>query len=138
MGGHPSSRQTAPATGTSTLPRRRGGLGRRVSALIGGWAIAVLLTACGPGGDDDPPPVATAPTDMLSIVTPTPGTPPPRAAVPAPAVGQQTYVVREGDSLSLIAERFGVTQDAIQRANDITDPNSLFAGQEIVIPAPEP
>ena len=110
----------------------------RSFAVLGVAAIVVLLTACGIDGDDDAPPAATAPTDVLSIVTPTPGTPPPRAAAPAPAVGQQTYVVREGDSLSVIAERFGVTQDAIQRANDITDANSLFAGQEIVIPAPEP
>ncbi len=73
---------------------------------------------------------------MLLVVTPTPGTPPPR---PSPtAAGQQRYVVREGDSLSGIADRFGVTQEAIQRANDITDPNSIFAGQELVIPAPEP
>ena len=111
---------------------------RRPLVLLGGAAFAVVLTACGLGGGDDPPPAATAPTDVLSIVTPTPGTPPPRAAAPAPAVGQQTYVVREGDSLSVIADRFGVTQDAIQRANDLADPNSLFAGQEIVIPAPEP
>lgn len=112
--------------------------GGRCTSLAFGLIISLVLTACGIGGDDDPPPPATAPTDVLSIVTPTPGTPPPRAVAPAPAVGQQTYVVREGDSLSVIAERFGVTQDAIQRANDITDPNSLFAGQEIVIPAPEP
>lgn len=137
MGGHRGPLPTDSRLGTRARTTERRLVGRSV-ALLGVATVAVVLTACGIGGDDDPPAAATAPTDVLSIVTPTPGTPPPRAAAPAPAVGQQTYVVREGDSLSVIADRFGVTQEAIQRANDITDPNSLFAGQEIVIPPPEP
>ena len=133
---------------TTATSRSSGGLRSRQALPVrpncGNWRLlvvagfaAIFLAACGIGGDDDPEPTATAPTDVFSIVTPTPGAPP-QADVPAPVAGQQTYVVREGDSLSVIADRFGVTQDAIQRANDITDPNSLFAGQEIVIPAPEP
>ena len=95
-------------------------------------ALAVLLSACGGDGSSSEP---TPTPDVLVIVTPTPGTP--RPVTPTPVAGR-TYVVREGDSLSAIAARFGVTEEEIQRANGIVDPNSIYAGQELVIPAPEP
>ena len=73
---------------------------------------------------------------MFVVVTPTPGPPPPRTPTAVPA--EQRYVVREGDSLSVIATRFGVEEDVIRRLNGIDDPNSIYAGQELVIPPPEP
>ena len=46
-----------------------------------------------------------------------------------------TYTVRPGDTLSEIAERFGVSLDALIAANpQITDPDRIFPGQVIVIP----
>lgn len=115
-------------------------LGRtpRCACRVPRWTLgaAALIILVGCGGEPPSSTPTPEPADVLLVVTPTPGTPPPR---PSPtAAGQQRYVVREGDSLSGIADRFGVTQEAIQRANDITDPNSIFAGQELVIPAPEP
>lgn len=77
------------------------------------------------------PTLAPAPT--LAVVTATPGPP----AVPTPGV-QQQYVVREGDTLSGIAARFGVSEEAILKQNAIDDPNKLLVGQELVIPAGEP
>ena len=71
----------------------------------------------------------------LVIVTATPGVPP--MSAPARSVNQR-YVVREGDSLSTIAERFEVSEAAILRANDLTDPNRILVGQELMIPPPEP
>ena len=44
------------------------------------------------------------------------------------------YRVQAGDTLWSIALRFGVSTDALLAANDITDPNTLFAGQELRIP----
>ena len=50
---------------------------------------------------------------------------------------QTVYVVQPGDTLSEIATEFDVTQQAILDANpEITDPSTIFVGQEIVIPAP--
>lgn len=43
------------------------------------------------------------------------------------------YVVREGDSLSQIAEMFGVTTNTIIWANDIDRRDLIRAGQEIII-----
>ena len=70
---------------------------------------------------------------MLTIVTPTVGTAAPERVATSDA-GRQRYVVQEGDTLSSIAARFGVTEAAIQRANDLADPNAIFVGQELVIP----
>jgi LysM repeat protein len=46
-----------------------------------------------------------------------------------------TYIVQPGDSIFRIAGRFNVGQDALMRANRITDPRKLRAGMELVIPA---
>jgi LysM repeat protein len=48
----------------------------------------------------------------------------------------RTYVVRSGDNLSSIGQRFGVSQQALMEANDIDDPDAIREGQELVIPGP--
>ena len=50
----------------------------------------------------------------------------------APLTG--VYRVAEGDTLSVIAERFGVTVDAIAAANAIVDPTQLEVDRILVIP----
>jgi GH24 family phage-related lysozyme (muramidase) len=46
------------------------------------------------------------------------------------------HEVRDGDTLSAIAERYGVSLDALLAANpQITDPDLIFAGQRISLPA---
>lgn len=55
-------------------------------------------------------------------------------AAPAPNSGSgSVYTVQSGDTLSAIAARFGTTVAALQQANNITNPNLLFAGQKLVI-----
>lgn len=44
------------------------------------------------------------------------------------------YEVVVGDSLGAIAEQFGVSTVAIMEANSMSDPNSLFVGQQLLIP----
>ncbi|WP_096154883.1 MULTISPECIES: C40 family peptidase [Bacillus] len=47
-----------------------------------------------------------------------------------------TYTIRSGDSLSVVAQRHGVTYTALLAANSsITDPNRIFVGQVINIPS---
>ncbi len=66
--------------------------------------------------------------------TPAP-TPVPATAVPAPvATSSSSYTVQPGDNLSAIAGRYSLTVDALQKANNLDDPNSLYAGQVLTIP----
>ncbi len=55
-------------------------------------------------------------------------------AAPAPAATTRTHVVRAGEHLTGIARHYGTTIDAIVRANGITDPSRIYAGQRLTIP----
>lgn len=60
-------------------------------------------------------------------------------AAPAPAV--TVYTVRYGDSLAVIAARFGTTLDAMMRANNLYNPDFIYVGQRLNLPgrsAPPP
>lgn len=56
------------------------------------------------------------------------------AASPAAATGQSTYTVVQGDTLSGIAQTFGLTTQELVAANSGIDPNALSIGQTIIIP----
>lgn len=45
-----------------------------------------------------------------------------------------THTVQKGESLSLIATRYGVTVEAIMAANGLSDANLIHVGQSLVIP----
>ena len=55
-------------------------------------------------------------------------------ATPVPTTEVRKHVVTAGDTLSSIAVQYGVTVQAIMQANQISDPNLINAGQELVIP----
>jgi LysM repeat protein len=91
-----------------------------------------------------PPPTATpaeapteAPTEPPSAETPVLAvTVTPTAPTPEPPAGGQTYVVQAGDIPVTIAERFGVTVEALLAANPGLDPTGLDIEQVINIPPP--
>jgi N-acetylmuramoyl-L-alanine amidase len=104
--------------------------------------VSVLFVAC--SGDDEAPPL---PTPEPTAATPVP-TATPLARVPdpiivtgqgAPGVGLPAsedavqYTVESGDTLSGIAERFGVPTAAIREANDLGN-DDIFIGQTLTIP----
>ena len=45
-----------------------------------------------------------------------------------------TYVIQSGDTLSSIADRFSISLNDLMTANSITDPNTIQAGQQLIIP----
>ena len=47
----------------------------------------------------------------------------------------QMYVVRPGDTLSKIAQQYGVTMYALAAANHIYNYNLIYIGQQLIIPA---
>jgi LysM repeat protein len=89
-----------------------------------------------------PEPTATfeaSPTPAATATPEPPATPaatatPVAAATPVPPPQPVTYVVQAGDTLALIAQRFGTTVQAIQAANGIADPNEILIGTVLVIP----
>lgn len=46
----------------------------------------------------------------------------------------RVHIVRDGESLSQIALRYGTTIVALAKANAIEDPNKIYLGQELIIP----
>lgn len=88
--------------------------------------LPVLATAC--GGDDGeagqtlPPMLTTTTTTTIATTT--------TEYVPI------VYIVQPGDGLKRIAESFGVDYQELVVRNGITDPNRLYAGQELIIPPP--
>ncbi|MDH4136723.1 MAG: FxLYD domain-containing protein [Anaerolineae bacterium] len=115
---------------------------RSLSFLILSIFIAgPLLSGCG-RLITRPTPTAVATAQEASVVTPhatstpVPWTPAP-TATPTPTPTPIIYVVQAGDNLLGIAIQYGVTVEALQEANAITDPRLLQIGQELVIPREE-
>lgn len=87
---------------------------------------SLLGTGCGRSATDDAAP-STAPTQTVDGQTTVPTT-----SIPT----QVTYVVQPGESLSLIASRFGVDVRVLADFNAIGDIDSVKAGQLLSIPPP--
>lgn len=66
---------------------------------------------------------------------PAPETP---TATPELDPQQEVYIVRGGDSLVAIAARYNVSIDEIVRANNLSNPDFVFSGQQLIIPGPSP
>ena len=61
----------------------------------------------------------------------------PAGTTPPPA-SECTYVVQRGDTLTAIAYRHGVSVNGIVRANNLANPNRIYAGQRLQIPCASP
>jgi LysM repeat protein len=105
--------------------------------------MATLLLGCGPQ-ITRPTPTSPPPTEPVSLATVTPRatfTPAPSTPIPTdsptPTPTPILYVLKAGDSLWSVAWEYGVGLEALQEANDITDPRTLQIGQVLVIPPEE-
>lgn len=88
-------------------------------------AVAVVP----PTPSDTPIPTAT----RRATFTPVPATPsdtPMPTVTPTPII----YVIKKGDTLLAVARQFGVTVQALQEINGITDPRRLRINQELIVP----
>lgn len=54
--------------------------------------------------------------------------------IPRPGPEETVYVVQPGDTLTLIAGKFGTSVQAIVKRNNIADPNFILPGQVLIIP----
>ncbi len=110
---------------------------RQLFALI---AISILFSACALPLPE--PPDVNLPTQPAVLdITPAPTLDIDATATVMAEMSRPTptpaglYVVQNGDTLSDLATRFNTTVEEILVANDMTDPNSLQVGQELVIPS---
>ena len=44
------------------------------------------------------------------------------------------HTIRPGDTLSALARKYNTSVDALAKANNLRDPNRIFAGQTLVVP----
>ena len=95
---------------------------RRRGALAAGCVLLLAAGCTYRSGEVSRPPTTTT--------TPPPPTEPPPPPEPT------TYTVQAGDTPSEIANRFGITVQALLEANGITDTGSLQVGQVLQVPAP--
>jgi murein DD-endopeptidase MepM/ murein hydrolase activator NlpD len=79
---------------------------------------------------------------VLNITSPQATVAPnPTATIQPTGVEQQAvltntiYAVQRGDTLFRIATRYGLTVNDLVRANNISDPTTIYAGQQLLIPS---
>ena len=129
-------------------PRRREGLGNFLIGMLTGAVVVVgvLLLVIGIWGNkalplsflSSPTPSPTftlVPTLTFTpslTVVPTAETP---SVTPTPSCPSE-YTVVSGDLLSVIAQKCGVSVEAITALNPTLDPNNIQVGQKILLPPP--
>jgi LysM repeat protein len=101
---------------------------RLISAVV---AIVALTAACGRTAPDETAEVLqqSSSPDTTAVIVATTTTP-----TTAPPATQPSYVVQQGDSLSQIANRFGVSTKALADFNGIADADTIKVGQTLNIP----
>jgi murein DD-endopeptidase MepM/ murein hydrolase activator NlpD len=116
----------------------------KASASILCILLTVALMACGavvtPQSTPGPSPTGTPLPGQSPRFGPTgtiPALPLADTATPTVSPTPIVYVVQRGDTLLGIAMEYGVSVEAIQRANGIEDPRFLRVGQELIIPTGE-
>jgi LysM repeat protein len=96
---------------------------RRLLAMLLAGALASFGITYNVFAEGRPRPNAGIPSAGLALLV----DPTPRALTP--------YTVQPGDSLTVVARRFGVTVEALASANGIAPTGYLYMGQQLTIPA---
>ncbi len=98
---------------------------------FGGQSSAPPTPGAAPGQLPNPAAISSP----LPVVSPSPSPSPDSGLAPAPS--GRIHVVEAGDTLNRIAQRYGVTVEAIMQANNFTDRNRILRiGERLVIPEP--
>jgi LysM repeat protein len=129
---------TSPSAGSSRQTLVIAALAAAVVSLLVLSSIFGILRGVPGSSSPTPSPSASVlsspepPSPSASVAASTVSTPSQTPGV-TPAPSQRTYIVQQGDTLNLIAQRFGTTVQAIQAANGLTGTN-IDIGQVLIIP----
>ncbi|MMZ65219.1 putative cell wall hydrolase LytN precursor [compost metagenome] len=110
-----------------------------IAAEADGRISAVGASTTVPSPEPTPEPAAPAPAPAPAP-QPTPEpvtTPKPQPAKPsAPqTTDKEIYIVKFGDTLTSISKKYGTTWRNLQKLNKLSNPNLIYPGQKIILPA---
>ncbi len=91
-------------------------------------ATPITATEIPPTPAPTPTPIPTSTPTTAPIIVPT-------AAPTAEVSGPRIHVVQPGENLFRIALHYGMTWKALAAANGIVNPDLIYAGQRLIIPA---
>lgn len=110
---------------------------RRLAFVLAG---ALAVAACGGGATPTPAPSPSAtpvPTDIYAQ-SPAPSeaasAEPVASAGPSVPTGGKTYTVKKDDTMWALSQKFGVTLEALMKANPTVDPTKMRIGSVLIIP----
>jgi LysM repeat protein len=125
-----------PAAASATYTVKRGDT---ISAIARqhGVSVPAMLTANSLGWSSIiyPGQKLAVPGKPVPASSTKPATP---APAPAPAPGAKSYVVAAGDTVTAIAQRHGVTVNAVLGANGLSMSSIIYPGQKLAIPGTAP
>ena len=120
------AQEMAPPVVAATAPEAESGSASGATPV--GDRSPVAEGATTPTSPSTQPATGTLPTAQQPDRAPLPS-----ADVPPPQ-GDITHVVGGGDTLSGIAQTYGVSSWSIMKRNGVWDPNKIFVGQKLIIP----
>lgn len=99
----------------------------------------IVPAVMGWDGGGEPPAELEMPdaSSMTATPSPTATSPPtvsPPTATPTPTPTPTIHQVQAGDTLSRIANRYGVSVEALIDANNLSNPDRLVPGDRLIIP----
>jgi LysM repeat protein len=102
-------------------------------ALLSACSVTVGAPAPTPGpGQPTNTPIEQVHFDVTRVPSPTLAA---ATMTPAPAGAPIKHTIKSGETLSDIAQQYGITVEDIVKLNNIADPNQIQAGQVVLIPA---
>jgi LysM repeat protein len=105
---------------------RNWGLTAGIALVVGAVLLGiVLIWRAGPETSDSVTPTPSQQTGATRSPSPIPSSTPPKLV---------TYTVKEGDTLSGIAQAYDISLEDLIGANDLANPDFLQIGQTLVIP----